>query len=136
MVGVLGQNHGDLGPKFWSISQHLHIGCQYLCFCGVGHAVKVVVDQSKLVFERLSVLRRDQVTIFSEDVGPNFDHGFMKSSRFHHVVEFEGSVSLQLLIWLSVTKTSNDLGNSEPEIFVHIVSRILNELDDDVDVPI
>lgn len=96
----------------------------------------MVVDQSKLIFERLSVLLSDQVTVFSEDVGTNFDHGFMKSSRFHHVVEFESSVSLQLLIRLSVTKTSNDLGNSEPEIFVDIVSRILYELDDDVNVPI
>lgn len=39
-------------------------------------------------------------------------------------------------VWLSVSESSDDLGNSEPEILVNVVSSKLYELDDDIDVPV
>ena len=43
---------------------------------------------------------------------------------------------MELVIWLSLSKSSDNLCNSEPEILINIVTCILNQLDDDINVPI
>jgi hypothetical protein len=43
---------------------------------------------------------------------------------------------LELVIWLSLSESGDDLCNSEPEILINIVACILNKLDDDINIPI
>ena len=41
-----------------------------------------------------------------------------------------------MIVWLSVSESSDDLGNSEPKILVHVVSCKLDKFDDNIDVPV
>lgn len=40
------------------------------------------------------------------------------------------------MVGFSLSKSSDNLGNSKPEILVDIVTSVFNELDDDIDIPV
>jgi hypothetical protein len=60
----------------------------------------------------------------------------MQRLGLQNVKQLQGCVLLQPGVWLLVAETCDNLGHSEPEIFIHVVSSILNQLDDDINVPV
>lgn len=90
----------------------------------------------ELVFIAFAFLVCDGASKFRNDVSADFDHCLVERVDFHGIEELDGSIFLKLKIWLSFSKTCDNLRNSKPKVLVDIVSSEFDKFDNDIYVPI
>ena len=76
------------------------------------------------------------MTELRQHIGTDLNHIFMKGWYKQEIKHFDRCILLNCDIWLSFPKSSNDLGHSEPDVLTDIVTSKLNELDNNIQIPI
>lgn len=77
-----------------------------------------------------------EVAELRQDVGANLHHHLMEGGGGEDIAHLVGRILLDGDVWLLLSKACDDLGDSEPNIFTHVVACELNQLDDHVEVPV
>ena len=136
MVVVLTQNWFQILFKLRVVFGHFHAWSHQNCFGRILNKIKVLFEQVELVSDCLAFLISNGPAKLRDYVSTNFDHRFMQWLCLESVKHLECCVFLQCLVWILLSKSGNDLGYSKPQVFIDIVSSVLNQFDYHINIPI
>ena len=94
------------------------------------------MDQIKLLSSLFTRLVIDKVSKLRKNIGSNLNHHLVQRGHLENIEHLESCILLNRNIRISLSEASNYLGNSEPDVFTNIVTSELNQLYDDIKVPI